>query len=468
MRARVVRSVKASFDEHHERERRRTQAEYVAKVTAHQLKVFQAGTDAATLHRLAKEEPKAARTKPAPRVTVPVINNTMQALQGQRHLDHAIEKPSWVGEGDRRSYVAFVNGLVDLDGLLRGEAELLPHTRDWFSDVCLPYEFTPGADCPGWKSFVERALEGDADRIALLQEWLGYNLISTTDLQKFAMFHGEAGTGKSTALAGMTAVVGEENVSSVPLEDFGKDFALAQTLGKLANISSEIGELDKTAEGQLKQIVDGSLMAFNRKHKDIITARRTVRLTFATNNLPRFHDRSDGVWRRLLLIPFRVRVNDEEKVVGMDKPGFWYDSGEVPGMLLWAVAGLRRLREGGHFTRPAVCHEELAKYREESNPARLFLGESCERAGEREAYVESAVLYREYREWCAANGYQPLGNRQFGREVSRAFGVERKQIGGRQERTWVYLGLRFYHTPPAHARSKPLDLAAALQDVSVN
>src|SRR5262249_51515008 len=140
----------------------------------------------------------------------------------------------------------------------------------------------------------------------------------------------------------------------------------------------EIGALDKASEGYLKQYVDGSPMTFNRKHRDHVTARPTARLTFATNNLPRFHDHSDGIWRRLLLLRFRVQIADAEKVPGMDKPQWWHNARELPGIFNWAAEGLQRLKCRGDFKVPEVCRAELAKYREDCNPAHTFLTEHFE------------------------------------------------------------------------------------------
>src|SRR5205085_6404521 len=142
--------------------------------------------------------------------------------------------------------------------------------------------------------------EGDEERIALLQEFFGYLLYYTTAAQSFLFLVGEGANGKSVVLASMHAMLGPDNVSTVPLEDFGRRFAMAQTLGKLANISPEVGELDRTAEGTLKAYTSGDPMTFEKKGHDSFTAPPTARLVLSTNNVPRFSDKTDGVWRRIL------------------------------------------------------------------------------------------------------------------------------------------------------------------------
>jgi putative DNA primase/helicase len=106
----------------------------------------------------------------------------------------------------------------------------------------------------------------------------------------------------------LTALLGEENVSQVPLEMFGQRFQLTPTIDKLANICAEVGEISAVAEGVLKQFTAGNRMYFDRKGIPGIERYPTARLILATNNRPRFRDRSMGIWRRILLVPFRFTV----------------------------------------------------------------------------------------------------------------------------------------------------------------
>ena len=115
-----------------------------------------------------------------------------------------------------QDFIALQNGILDLEGLLtRKEHHLLPHTPAWFSTICLPYNFDPIADCPRWKNTLVHNLEGDQERMALLQEWAGYLLLPDTSQQKFLVLEGEGANGKSVYMAGLEAMLGTENVSHV-------------------------------------------------------------------------------------------------------------------------------------------------------------------------------------------------------------------------------------------------------------
>jgi P4 family phage/plasmid primase-like protien len=401
--------------------------------------------DAANL--LAQQMPrkKGEKEPSVKHVTKSMIANNEMALASMTTISGTIEQPSWFdGQGwRRRNLLAMSNGLLDLDAYFDGTGGvLLPHTPRWFSAVCLPYPYDPDARCPRWEAFLNQNLEDDGERIALLQEFFGLTVTPDTSLQKFLLMYGKGGNGKSVACAALEGTLGSDNCSHVPLELFGARFQLSQTLGKLANISAEIGELDKAAEGYLKQFVSGDPMPFEEKYKNSISCLPTARLVLATNNKPRFRDRSNGIWRRMVLMPWRVTIADDDpsRVRGMDKAEWWAASGELPGILIWALEGLKRLRQGW-FTESEVCKEAWEEYRTESNPARRFLLENCEEAPAGMTPCEQ--LYQAYARWCLGNGYSPLGSGEFGKEVHNQFErVERKLRGSRDSRVWVYCGIQ--------------------------
>jgi putative DNA primase/helicase len=194
------------------------------------------------------------------------------------------------------------------------------------------------------------ALQGAIGQVALLrQEWTGYLLTSDTSHHKFVVFEGEGANGKSVFLDVLTALLGEDNVAHVPLEMFGTRFQLTATLHKLANICAEVGEIDKVAEGYLKQFTAGDRMYFDRKNISPVNAYPTARLVLSTNNRPRFRDRSAGLWRRMILVPFRVMIPSDRQDPQLKEKL----KQELPGILLWALEGLQRLRRNERFTEHA-------------------------------------------------------------------------------------------------------------------
>ena len=363
-----------------------------------------------------KERPK------APKITAALVANIRQALAGNVLIPVDTPMPSWIGApaDARQDLIALDNGLLDVAALFRGDAKcLLLHTPDWFSPIRFSYPFDPKADCLKWRAFLTRNLEGEqSPKARLLQQWFGYCILPDVTRQRFLLMLGEGANGKSVVCAVLRALLGEDNCASVPLEMFGSRFSLDTTVGKLANIAAEVGELDKVAEGQLKAFTAGDLMQFEKKNKTPYMAKPTARLILSTNNAPEFRDKSDGLWRRMLALHLAVQIPEAERVAGMDTPQWWIDAGEVPGILNWALAGLHHLRKAGTFTVPSECQDVTDRLRGEANPAKRFLDEHYQ-AGSGE--IEKQTAYNHYRQWCEQNGHHALSSNKFAGEVYRRF-----------------------------------------------
>lgn len=380
--------------------------------------------------------------KEAKKVTHHLVTNIMQALAGMVLVSSNIEQPAWLGlPGICTDYLSMANGLVDLEKCLVDQPiDPQAHTPEFFTQVHLSYPYDQTATCRRWEAFLDEVLEGDQDRIAILQEWFGYCLTMDTSRQKFLMLEGDGANGKSVVCETLAVLLGKENVSHVPLELFGQRFQLTQTLGRLANIAAEIGELDKAAEGTLKAFTSGDRMYFDRKGLPGVEAYPTARLVLSTNNRPRFSDRSSGLWRRMILLPFRVVIPEERQ----DRRLAARLRQELPGIFQWAIAGLRRLQVQSHFSTAQVCNEAIEDYRVESNPARQFLLEIVEEAPE--DIVSCRELYQHYRKWCNDSGYRQLGNCTFGKEVMRLFPSTRvRRLGSREKRERHYEGIAVSH-----------------------
>lgn len=313
--------------------------------------------------------------------------------------------------------IAVRNGLLDVEALLSAKKDVLrPHTPLWFSTNALPFPFDPEADCPIWLAFLDEVLEGDTERIKLLQQWFGYNFLADTRFHKFLILIGEGANGKSVILAVLSALLGEQNISRVPLEAFGQRFGLWPTIGKLANIIAEVGEASRTDEGVFKAFIAGDPVSIDRKNLSVLCVRPTARVTIATNTLPSWKDRSDGIWRRQMVIPFRVQIPEERQDRTLAQRII---DAEASGILNWGLVGLGDLRARGEFVRPALSLDLQSEHRTDSNPARAFLRAECSWAPGSE--VGSDLLYAAYSNWCTAHGYRPFGDAEFGKEIVRVF-----------------------------------------------
>jgi P4 family phage/plasmid primase-like protien len=370
-----------------------------------------------------------------------LAENVVRCIAARAVVNSLFEAPCWIGERGpepQPDWIAVQNGIIDVREVLAGgPAVVREHSPRWFSPVCLPFIYDPNADCPKWREFLEEMLEGDEDRIDLVREWFGYNLVPDVSQHKFMLMEGEGANGKSVCLRVLEALIGEENTAHVSLEVFGERFQLCATIGKLANIVPEVGELNRPEEGYLKAYVAGDTVQIDRKHLTPIQVKPTARITIATNTRPRWADRSEGIWRRMLLVPWRVTVPEEKQ----DKHLADYIlANELPGVFNWAVRGLAALRQRGRFIEPEICREAIEEYRRETNPARTFLLEEYQVSPGAE--VNSLQLYAAYRRWCEERGHHPLSHGHFGKELRRVYPIERFQRTEMGRRAWCVTGIK--------------------------
>ena len=367
------------------------------------------------------------------------INSILLALTHLCLIDSRQELNAWLNEINGANVFVAANGNVShSDRDPAGKRRLLPHTPWYFTMSRLPYDYNPAATCPGWLAFLEDVLDGNREYMRLLQEWCGYLFRPDLREQKFLLCVGEGAIGKGVTFEIIEALVGRENCSQVSLTRFGNAFGLANTVGKVLNATNESSAfVEDEAETILKAFVAGDRLTFERKFKEPIHAVPTAKVMIATNALPRFTDKTMGIWRRILLLPFAKTIEEERqsRTLAAD-----IIANELPGILNWGLQGLDQLNQQG-FTRPEKSRELLEQYRRDADPCRDFLCEnftfSPNAAGE-----DSGAVYATYRQFCTANGCQALNERNFGRQVHRIFPeAERRRTGPRDNRRYIYTGL---------------------------
>jgi P4 family phage/plasmid primase-like protien len=376
-------------------------------------------------------------------VNVSLVRNVVAATKERCLLPGSVNQPCWLDDETQPHWVSVQNGILDLQAIFEGRdvsEHLRPHSPQWFSSTQLKYKYDPEATCQRWDDYLDYTMEGDGERMMLLQEWAGYLLASSNYLQRFLALYGDGSNGKSVFFGAMIAMIGADNVGHVPLESFGGRFDLGTLVGKVANICGDVGEIDSLAEGILKQFTGGDPMQFDRKGIAPIICRPTAKLMMSFNNPPKIKDKSKGVWRRMILVPFNKTIDATKMIRHMDTPEFWLDSGEVSGILNWAIRGLQRLRDQREFTRSAASDEAIEAYRRENNPILDFFDEFIQI--KKGSNLKISNMYEVYKHWCEKMGFRAMSVKSMGVEVKRVFGDirDRETTGSRE---WVYRGLDF-------------------------
>jgi len=317
-----------------------------------------------------------------------------------------------------------------------------PHTADYISTVQINADYVPSASpglpagCPQFLEFLSGILH--EEEILLLQEIFGYLLIPVNKAQKSFVFVGAPNAGKSTLLSiAQEVLLGSDNVSNIPWQSLGDRFNKAELFGKLANIFADLPSKAIDDGGMFKTLTGEDYVTAERKNKDPFNFRPYARLLFSCNEIPKnYSDRSDGFYRRLIIIRFDRSVPSERRDPNLRERL----AAERDGILIWALDGLRRLIGNSYlFSETRRTRDEVTRYRIESNSVLTFVDEMCE-FGDR--WIAREELYSRYKDYCATNGFKPQSQTNFNREIESNFNEVRRgqdKISGRR----VWRGIAF-------------------------
>ena len=316
--------------------------------------------------------------------------------------------------------ILFANGVLDLETGVMGE-----HSKYLYSTILLPYDYSPVAAAPAWMNFLAQVFDGDAERIALLQEWMGYLLSPGYRHHKIMLLLGPKRCGKGTIGRVIHHLVGDTNFTGGSLSSFARDSFLDGLRTKPVLF---IGDAAKKVPGGLvnqviervKSISGNDAVDFDRKYLSSLSETLPTRITIAANGVPNLFDDSGALAGRMMILPFNRSFYGHEDLGLIDRllP-------EMPGIAVWALEGLRRLSQRGAFTVPAASRTEAEQIHEAYSPLTQFLTEKCILGPEQR--VTAVELYEAYRAWGADLGEDALRPRVFTgaiKDAARGFGVQ--------------------------------------------
>ena len=299
-----------------------------------------------------------------------------------------------------------------------------------------PVEFKGAARAPGFDKFIKRILP-DPELRTFLQTWFGYCLTGLTSEQVLVFCHGKGANGKSTLLNVVARVMGSY-ATTLPFQSLlyneykgGGDASpdLARLPGARFVTASEPETGSRFSESMLKSLTGGDTLLVRHLRQNFFEFDPVFKLTLSGNNRPAIRGQDDGIWRRLLLVPFKVQLPEAEWIDDLDDKLF---DEESAGILNWIVDGARVWLEKG-LRVPDAVRAETKMYRAESDSLGEFLAARTEpREG---ATVQAKRLYEAYEAWCKENGVDPITRTLFGRKLTER-GVKKDKQG-----VIVYLGL---------------------------
>lgn len=384
----------------------------------------------------------------ARKVTRPVTENAMAALQSLIVLPARTQQPAWLGENvtglPAEEFICTQSGLLHLPSVGSGRNCLYPLTPRYFTPTALDYPYDPSAACHPWLQFLDSIWSADQESIQTLQEVIGYLLSTDISLHKLFMLIGPPRSGKGTIGRVLKGLIGANNLAAPTLGSLGEQFGLSSLVGKSLAMFADArltGRADSVAVVErLLSITGEDPQDIQRKHMATLTGvRLPVRFVLMTNELPNLKDAAGAIQSRVVMLKMpRSFLGKEDR--SLDKRL----QAELPGILNWSIQGWQRLKQRGEFLQPASANELLEDLENLASPIGQFLREQCEAGPERSVSV--GKLYEKWKSWCEESGRDHPGTQQtFGRDLTAAMphvSKKRTNSGGARERHYQGIGLR--------------------------
>lgn len=369
----------------------------------------------------------------------PRVGNVMEGFNSLCQIQGPLDKPFWTVDGialPAEEMLPVKNGLLHFRS-----NSLIPPDPYYFSTSGIPVEFNPEAPEPKeWLKFLGQIFNDDQERIEVLQEWFGLLLTSITTYQKILLIVGPKRAGKGTITRIIKALLGGESICAPTFSSLSQNFGLSPLLGKKVAFVTDARSGPRADQSviaeRLLSISGEDPQTIDRKFRAPCTVNLSVRFVIFSNELPRIADASGALASRFIVLKL------EQSFIGREDIGL-YDrlAVELPGILIWALEGLHRLRKRGHLHQPAAAADSLEDLERTGSPVSAFVQDCCRVGPEHE--ISKKDLYRAWCDWCHENGRNKPGtDASFGRDLKAAVPtIKNAQHRINNMRPWFYQGI---------------------------
>ena len=314
----------------------------------------------------------------------------------------------------------------------------------------LPVAYNPDAPAPVvWLNFLDDLLH--TEDIPTLQEFIGYCLIPSNKGQRMMVIKGNGGEGKSQIGAVLSAIFGM-NMKDGSIGKISENrFARADLEHILLCVDDDMRMEALRQTNYVKSIVTAQgKMDLERKGKQSYQGWMFARLlAFSNGDLQALYDRSDGFYRRQLVLTTKEkpagRVDDPDLAEKM--------KAEAEGIFLWAFEGLRRLVANNFkFTESQRTRDNREAVKRDNNNVFDFLESEGYIRLKADCTISSKELYEIYRLWCEENNLTPLKRRSFSDSVIASqskYNLEycNKITNAAGRRVWGFFGIEAIAKP---------------------
>lgn len=334
--------------------------------------------------------------------------------------------------------IAFRNGVLNID-----TNAFLPNSSDIIITNRINWDYNPNAYDELLDKTLNKIACDDKKLRMVLEEAAGYALFRRNELGKAFFLTGTGSNGKSTYLAILKHMLGEDNISSLDLKKLSDRFSTVMMFGKLANIGDDISDEFIVDTSFFKKVVTGERIDAEQKGQPKFEFNPYIKLYFSANNIPRMGKGRDweAIERRMQIIPFKAKFSPDDPDY---RPFITTDlksQSSIEYLIRLAVEGVKRVINANQFTDCPAIQNEIKDYEKTNNPVLMFI-EEYEEDGKQIENEPTDKVYADYVGFCTLGNYKPMQKREFTKALKKALGIESegRKINGKTVRVYIKKG----------------------------
>jgi putative DNA primase/helicase len=287
-----------------------------------------------------------------------------------------------------------------------------------------------------WDRFLERVLP-DVEVRGYLQRLVGLSLLGKVVEHIFPVLTGSGGNGKGTTYAALLWMLGDYgHAAEMDLFMQAKTNpnqaspALMGLRGKRLVVASETEKAKRLAVALMKHLTGGDPITTRPLYGKPVTFQPSHTVLMVTNDPPKVPADDLAVWRRIRVVPFTVKITDEEMDGHLDTSLQL----AADAVLAWAVEGYRQyVANGDRLNEPSAVLHATTDYKIASDALAKFISDMCTTGPH--IHVGHRELFTAWRAWCADTGELPGTEKEFGLAVEdKGYPARKTNIGKRYGR----------------------------------
>lgn len=330
------------------------------------------------------------------------------------------------------------NGVVDLKS-----GTLIANRPDMLITHHCAAEYDPAATCPRWLQFLDEVFAGDQATINAVQLLLGYTITGLNTEEIMIFCTGFGANGKSIfgnivnrVVGGYSKVAPHSLLAARRRDDHGPRGDIAMLEGARLVSVNELPAGMQLEEQAVKALAGREPISARELYEGFRTFDPRFTVWVRTNHRPIIKGDDDGIWRRIVVLPFRQKFEGPNCDKNLESK-LWVERDSI---LRWMVEGAGQYLASGNLGLSPTILAEQRQYRRDSDLLGEFLADCT--VADPASRILDKQLFGSWVLWCDGNGHKAGSKTTFTQRLrERHFLVERSN--GRK----FYSGLRDVPSP---------------------